>query len=168
MPQQTFFKFSVGKEPFWMNIDEIQLVVPVEEFSTVPRTPPIIKGISEVRGKIVTLIDLKPLFGIDSKDPDLLHAALLSQPFNNTAICLHSDFDIVEISENISFTEVKKTESDYALGVKKKILIKSSEYRFLEANQLIHLCENHIMENVKRNLIAIHQEYKNEEPYSHR
>jgi hypothetical protein len=158
----------VGKEALWMNIHEIHLVMPVQDFILVPRIPPIIKGITEIRGKIVTLIDLNPLFSAGANGSAPLHAALFSYPYSHLAICLHSDFDVVEGPESISFTAVKKTDPDHALGVKKRLNIKSARYRFLEADEIIQLCENHIREYVKKNLLMISPGEKNEESHSHR
>ncbi len=153
MPPQTFFKFFVGQEPLWMNIHEIHLVVPVEDFSAVPRTPPVIKGILEVEGKIATLVDLNALFGTGSNGSLPFHAALLNHPSCHMAICLYSEFDVVGIQENISFTAIAETDPIHALGIKKRLNIQSASYPFLEADELIHLCENLIREHVKKNLL---------------
>lgn len=155
MAPRTFFKFYVGNEPLWMNIQEIQLVVPVKDFSTVPRTPPVIKGIVDVEGEIVTLIDLNALFGTGSNGSLPFHAALLNHPSCHIAICLHSEFDIVEIQENISLQAIAETDPIHALGIKKRLNIQSASYPFLEADELIHLCENCIREQVKKNLLMI-------------
>lgn len=155
MSQQAFFKFLVETESFWMNVQDIQLVSLIEHFQVVPRTPPLIKGVAEVRGKIITLIELSPLFQLDSNGEVPFHAAILSPPFNHLAICLYSDFDILENIESFSFTEVKTKEPDHDLGVRKRLKIKSEEYRFLEAEELVHICENHIKEQMKKNLPII-------------
>ena len=44
--------------------------------------------------KIITLIELSPLFQLNSNGEVPFHAAILSPPFNHLAICLYSDFDI--------------------------------------------------------------------------
>lgn len=152
MPKESFLKFSVGKETFYMNIHDIQFVVPIEEFQNIPRTPSFIKGITEIHGNIVTLINLSQIFGAGNNGTVPFHAALLTHPFNNMAICLHSEFDVVEANEVIPLSEKKVTEQGGGKIVGKQHTIKSEECRVIGAADLIQLCEDRIIEYIKKNL----------------
>lgn len=150
MPRETFLTFLVGTETFALGIHEVQMVVPIEEFQKVPKTPSLIKGISEVHGKIMTLIELSQIFGIsiDGKGP--FHAAILASPFSHMAICLPSEFDIVEISEEEA--EKKGKEKETWKSFERRLKIKSKECRLIKAEDIIHICEEKIREHVKKNI----------------
>lgn len=52
-------RFMVGKESFGVDIGRIQEIVTVPEITRVPDTPDFIEGIINLRGKIVSVIDLR-------------------------------------------------------------------------------------------------------------
>ncbi len=155
MPKTSFLRFSVGTETFCMSIHEIQFVVPIEKFLEIPRSPSLIKGVSEVHGNIITLIELSQIYGINNGGTVPFHAALLASPFNNMAICLYSDFGIVESPENVPLNDIEEGEQNVQEIPEKRIKIEADEWRFIKAIDLFHLCEGRIKEHVKKNLQKI-------------
>ncbi len=56
--------FKLGTEEYAMEIDQIKEVVITPKIAKVPRTPTYIKGIANIRGNIIAIMDLEERFGI--------------------------------------------------------------------------------------------------------
>lgn len=52
-------RFMVGKESFGVDIGRVQEIVTVPEITKVPDTPDFLEGIINLRGKIVSVVDLR-------------------------------------------------------------------------------------------------------------
>jgi purine-binding chemotaxis protein CheW len=55
--------FRVGRETFGVQIDLVHEIVRVPEITAVPDAPDYIEGVINLRGKIVSVIDLRKRFG---------------------------------------------------------------------------------------------------------
>lgn len=55
--------FLVGEQRFAIEVRHIVEIVGLQQIARVPGAPPFIAGIANVRGRVVTLIDLRRLFG---------------------------------------------------------------------------------------------------------
>jgi purine-binding chemotaxis protein CheW len=61
-------RFMVGKESFGVDIGRIQEIVTVPEITRVPDTPDFLEGIINLRGKIVSVIDLRKRLKINGAE----------------------------------------------------------------------------------------------------
>lgn len=55
--------FRIGKETFGVPIDLVHEIVRVPEITSVPDAPEYVEGVINLRGKIVSVIDLRKRFG---------------------------------------------------------------------------------------------------------
>ena len=55
--------FRIGKETFGVPIDLVHEIVRVPEITAVPDAPEYVEGVINLRGKIVSVIDLRKRFG---------------------------------------------------------------------------------------------------------
>ncbi|MEK6678806.1 MAG: chemotaxis protein CheW, partial [Nitrospirota bacterium] len=60
--------FRIGKEIFGVDIASVKEIVRVPEIVKVPDTPDFIEGVMNLRGKIVSVIDLKKRFRLGRVD----------------------------------------------------------------------------------------------------
>lgn len=60
--------FKMGGEKYAIEIDRIKEVVPTPRISKIPHAPDFIKGVSNVRGTIMVVLDLGQKFRIDTTD----------------------------------------------------------------------------------------------------
>ena len=60
--------FPVGKEEYAMEIDHIKEVVPAPEISPIPQSENYIKGVANVRGTVLAIIDLAVKFGLKGQN----------------------------------------------------------------------------------------------------
>lgn len=114
-------RFIIGKETYGIEIDHIQEVYPLSDYTPLPSTPDYVMGIINVRGKILSIININKYLGID------LHGITNL----NTVIILHCpemEFgilvdDIVGVrrinSEELqsSLPTLSERQSDFLVGV---------------------------------------------------
>ncbi|PIB34533.1 hypothetical protein BFP72_03460 [Reichenbachiella sp. 5M10] len=59
--------FSVGNEEYALTIDQIKEVVSCPPIAPVPQVPSFVKGVANVRGNVLAIIDLSIKFGLDQQ-----------------------------------------------------------------------------------------------------
>lgn len=56
--------FKLGEEEYGIHISQIKEVVLTPNITKMPQTPPYVKGVANIRGNIIGIIDLEEKFGI--------------------------------------------------------------------------------------------------------
>ncbi len=59
-----YLTFELDNEPYAFEIEKVQSVLDFENITRVPRTPPFMRGVINLRGQIVPVIDLRLKFGL--------------------------------------------------------------------------------------------------------
>ena len=59
-----YLTFQLSREEFGIRVLQVHEIVGPQEISAVPRTPAYIKGVIDLRGKVVPVIDLRLKFGM--------------------------------------------------------------------------------------------------------
>jgi purine-binding chemotaxis protein CheW len=62
--------FRLGEEKYGINVMQVQEVLRVTEIAPVPGAPSYVLGIINLRGNVVTVIDMRNRFGLMSKETD--------------------------------------------------------------------------------------------------
>jgi purine-binding chemotaxis protein CheW len=60
--------FTVGKEEYGVRIEEVQEIVRMPEITRLPQTESFIKGVINLRGNIIPVIDMRERFNLEKKD----------------------------------------------------------------------------------------------------
>jgi len=63
-----YLTFKVGDEVFGTEIDHINEIIEYSDMTRVPLTPPHIRGVSNLRGNVVPIIDLAVRLGKESRE----------------------------------------------------------------------------------------------------
>lgn len=58
--------FTVGNEDYGLEIEKIQEVIRMKPIKQLPRTPPFVLGVMNLRGNIIPVIGLREKFGLES------------------------------------------------------------------------------------------------------
>ncbi len=136
--------FSIGSEEFGVEIMNVQEIIRMTSITRIPQAPDYIKGIINLRGRIIVVINLNVVLGMQSKDQD-----------ENTRIVVASIGDTVmgfvvdAVSEVIRLPEksvepappviADKLGTEYVMGVGKldnRLLILLNLDKILEAKEL--------------------------------
>lgn len=62
--------FTIGKEEFGVNINKVKEIIRMEGITKIPNTPEYIKGIINLRGGVIVVIDLSAKLGLPGKEHD--------------------------------------------------------------------------------------------------
>ncbi|HEC12158.1 MAG TPA: purine-binding chemotaxis protein CheW [Acidiferrobacteraceae bacterium] len=62
--------FKLGDETYGIRVMQVQEVVRMPEIAPVPGSPAYVLGIINLRGNVVTVLDIRRRFGLDDKEAD--------------------------------------------------------------------------------------------------
>lgn len=60
--------FKLGEEEYALNIDQIKEVVLTPGIAKIPQTPNYIKGLANIRGNVIAIVDLEKKFNLGEND----------------------------------------------------------------------------------------------------
>jgi len=63
-----YLTFVIGKEEFGVGVLKVREIMGIQDITAVPQTPPYLKGVINLRGKVIPVIDLRLKFGLPSID----------------------------------------------------------------------------------------------------
>lgn len=67
---QKLLTFSLGSEGYGVSILKVKEIIGMMDITPVPKTPDFIKGVINLRGKIIPVMDLRTKFGMESQNYD--------------------------------------------------------------------------------------------------
>ena len=65
---RQFISFSVGEEDYGLELLRVKEVIRVREITWLPKAPSFVKGIINLRGDVIPIIDLRDKFGLKSRE----------------------------------------------------------------------------------------------------
>src|SRR5512138_2442034 len=68
-------EFLLGKERFAIDLFDVKEVVEYTPITRIPRVPPYIRGIIDLRGEVITIIDLKQRLNISDENASVSEAS---------------------------------------------------------------------------------------------
>lgn len=131
-----YLTFSLAGEEYGISILKIKEIIGMMTITSVPRTPEFVKGVINLRGKVIPVIDLRLRFGIDASEYTERTCIIVVEIISETAtVIIGIVVDSVSEVLNIKEEEIEEAPSfgstleiDYILGMAKigenvKILI---------------------------------------------
>lgn len=67
---QKLLTFSLGSEGYGVSILKVKEIIGMMDITPVPKTPDFIKGVINLRGKIIPVMDLRIKFGMEQNNYD--------------------------------------------------------------------------------------------------
>lgn len=61
-----YLTFKLGAEEFGLEILKVQEIIKMMEITKVPRTPGFVRGVINLRGKVISVVDLRLKFGLEA------------------------------------------------------------------------------------------------------
>ncbi len=62
--------FSIGEEEFGVDILNVQEIIRTMEITKVPKAPPFVEGVINLRGTVIPIVDLRRRFSLTAKPHD--------------------------------------------------------------------------------------------------
>ncbi|MBU2515058.1 chemotaxis protein CheW [bacterium] len=64
-----YVTFNVGEEVFGVDIMCVESIIPLQKITNVPRTPEYFLGIINLRGEVISIVDMRKRFGLEPQKP---------------------------------------------------------------------------------------------------
>ena len=146
-----YLTFVLGNEEYGIEILRVREIIGLMEITTVPQTPDYMKGVINLRGKVIPVIDLRLKFSMQEED-HTQETCVIVVEVNSTSIGLIvdsvsevSDISSEEIEEAPSFGQSIDTDFITGLGkVKDKVII------MLDIGVVLSAEELEITENIAK------------------
>jgi purine-binding chemotaxis protein CheW len=81
-----YMGFKLGAENFGLEILKVQEIIGLMNITAVPRTPSFVRGVINLRGKVIPVIDLRLKFGMQAKDDTELTCVMVVQVTMNDSL----------------------------------------------------------------------------------
>jgi purine-binding chemotaxis protein CheW len=63
-----FLTFYLGAEEYGIEILKVHEIIGMMPITSVPRTPAFVRGVINLRGKVIPIVDLRLKFGMETRD----------------------------------------------------------------------------------------------------
>jgi len=98
-PEKMFVTVVIDKETFGVDVSKIQEIIGMTETSHVPNSLPFMKGVVNLRGIIVPLVDMRLKFGLQEKPYDKLTVIMIAEIKNRLiGMIVDSILDVVSLT----------------------------------------------------------------------
>ncbi|HLG73558.1 MAG TPA: chemotaxis protein CheW [Chloroflexota bacterium] len=67
--EEQLVVFRLGEDYFAMLISSVNEIIRLQKITPVPKAPPFVEGVTNLRGRVIPVIDLRKRFGVEPK-PD--------------------------------------------------------------------------------------------------
>lgn len=69
MAEEMYFTFMLGEGNFALPVENVREVLKVDAITAVPKSLPYLKGVMNIRGSVVTVVDLREMFNFKIETP---------------------------------------------------------------------------------------------------
>ncbi|MBU3967722.1 MAG: chemotaxis protein CheW [Euryarchaeota archaeon] len=139
--------FNIHDEEFGVEIDTVQEIIRMINITEIPRAPPYVKGLINLRGRIIVVINLSTIMRVGSNEPDA-NTRIIVADVDGTVMgfIVDSVSEVIRLSaKSIEPTPsiiTNKIRSEYIKGVGKineRLLILLNLNKMLSSEELIHI-----------------------------
>ncbi len=97
---QQFCTFFVKDQFFGVPVQQVQEVIRYQQMTRVPLTPPVIRGLINLRGQIVMAVDLRRRFGMEDRPESQLPMNVVVRTDDGAVSFLVDEIgDVLEVEE---------------------------------------------------------------------
>lgn len=149
-----YLTFIIGKEEFGVGVLKVREIMGIQDITAVPQTPAYLKGVINLRGKVIPVIDLRLKFGLPSIEYTQRTCIIVVQVKSGAAAALLMGIVVDEVSEVLTMAaaDIEDTPdfgvnvaTTYILGMAK---IKGKVKILLDINEVLTSQELHGLEAV--------------------
>jgi purine-binding chemotaxis protein CheW len=122
-----YLTFKLAEEEYGLEILKVQEIIQMQAVTHVPRTPDYVRGVINLRGKVIPVVDLRKKFGIDSvKDTEKTCIIVVQIAHKEGKVVMGIIIDEVKEVLDINGANIEETPSfgasintDFILGMGK-------------------------------------------------
>jgi purine-binding chemotaxis protein CheW len=107
-----YLTFELGEETYGVGILRVREIIKMQEITKVPHTPDYVKGVINLRGKVMSVIDLRRAFGMEEAEITRDTCIIVMQVQNDdTSVILGAIVDKVSEVLEIGAEEIEPSPS---------------------------------------------------------
>ena len=138
-----YLTFVLGKESYGVAVLKIREIIRMQDITLVPQMPEYIKGVINLRGKIIPVVDLRIKFGLSKAETTERTCIVVVQVAlqGRSALAMGMVVDAVEEVINIGAADIEETpdfgaklDTEYILGMAK---IKGAVKTLLDIDKVV-------------------------------
>jgi purine-binding chemotaxis protein CheW len=122
-----YLTFKLGGETYGLEILKVQEIIGMMKVTKVPRTPDFVRGVINLRGKVIPVVDIRLKFGMDEAEETERTCIIVVQVnFEGGKVTMGSIVDEVSEVINIERDQIEPTpalgagiDTDFILGIGK-------------------------------------------------
>ncbi|MGQ9696218.1 MAG: chemotaxis protein CheW [Thermodesulfobacteriota bacterium] len=152
-----YLTFSLGGEEYGIGILKIKEIIGMMSITAVPRTPPFVKGVINLRGKVIPVIDLRVKFGMEDRAYTEKTCIIVLEIKGQNSVFMGIVVDAVSEVLNIKASEIEETpklgtnlDLDYISGIAK---INGGIKILLDIEKVLNQEGLSILDNTANNLV---------------
>jgi purine-binding chemotaxis protein CheW len=99
-----YLTFKIATEEYGLEILKVQEIIGMMNVTRVPRTPDFVRGVINLRGKVIPVIDMRKKFGMDSQNDTEKTCIIVVQVDSNsrdvtTGVIVDEVYEVLDIDE---------------------------------------------------------------------
>ena len=106
--QRKLCTFVIGNELFAVGVEHVQEVLREQELTVVPHAPAMVRGLINLRGQIVTAMDMRVRLGVQPRSPTEAIHVLLRTDHGLVSMMVDDVGDVLDLDES-TFEAVPET-----------------------------------------------------------
>ncbi|MBD3222065.1 chemotaxis protein CheW [bacterium] len=143
-----YLSFVLGREEYGLEILKVQEIIGIMDVTRVPRTPPFVRGVINLRGRVIPVVDLRGKFNMPPTE-DTQKTCIIVVQVTQGDLTVTMGVIVDEVSEVLSFQQEQiepapsfgggMDESEYITGMGKlgkKVVILLDVDRVLKGDEL--------------------------------
>lgn len=136
--------FAIGDETHGLRLQAVREIYRAEDLQRVPRAPRIIRGLTDVRGRMVTAIDLPAvLAGPEAPPGSPGHLLIVSEPRDHVALWVPTEIDLWSVDlDELRPRPDREGEPEVFEGF---LTAEGNIVNLLSAEKLFHHCEREVL-----------------------
>src|SRR3569833_603352 len=153
-----YLTFLLGHEEFAIQVLKVREIMGIQDITAVPQTPSYVKGVINLRGKVIPVVDLRLKFSLPEIEYTQRTCIIVVQ-VESAGITLHTGIIVDAVSEvlNLAATDIEDTPdfgdgggsaSNYLLGMAK---VKGKVKILLDIDQVLSAQEVHGLDALAQN-----------------
>jgi len=123
-----FLTFALGKEGYGLEILKVREIIGIMDITAVPRVPGHVKGVINLRGQVISVIDLRSKFGMSEADRTEETCIIVVETTSSNGRKRSTGLVVDKVSEVLNITEEQiedapgfgsSLDTDFILGMGK-------------------------------------------------
>ncbi len=139
--------FRLGRETYGVRLVAVREIFEPEYVQPVPGAPQVIRGLTDVRGRMVTVVDLPGLLGTDVETDTEGHMMILAEPRDHLALWSSGEIDLLNLDlANLEPLPGAESELEVVEGYAR---CESAIVHILSTEKIALLCEREVLKRYR-------------------